>query len=96
MSTTDEEAAMPPWHKQSMPVPSWLVVAALAFLGPGDAMVASAWSGPDYTDLGQQVEELTERVEALSEQVEALHSTDGEVANVLAEVVRARDERRTE
>jgi hypothetical protein len=96
MSTEEEVSVKAPWHQQSMPIPSWLVVAALACLGPADTMVTAAWADPHYATLSQQVEDLAEQVESLSRQVEDLQSTDTQVAHVLAEVVRALDDRKTE
>ena len=94
--STENEALMAqptPWHLQPTPIPSWLMVVAIAFFGPGEMMVASAWPSDNYAVLADQVEELADRVDALAEQVEDLQSTDSQVAHVLAEVVRALDER---
>ena len=96
--STENEVPMPtaPWHLQPMPMPPWLVVVALAFFGPGETMVSAAWPSSDYAALSAQVEDLAERVEDLADQVDSLQRTATQVAHVLAEVVRALDERGTE
>ena len=97
MSTETEAVMTPtPWHAQATPMPSWLVVVALAFFGPGETMVSAAWPSSENAAISAQVEDLAERVEDLADQVDALQSTDSQVAHVLAEVVRALDERGTE
>ena len=81
------------WHSQSVPVPTW--VAALAFLaiGPGDTLAAQMTSHPDVAELASSLEELTAKVDGLSAKVAELGATDLDVAQVLAEVVRALDAR---
>lgn len=96
MSTdeADMNAHPPPsWHQQHLPVPSWLVLAALAFFGPGDTVAGTMLATGDYDRLAVQVETLAGQVEILADQVDELRDTDGEVAHVLAEVVRALDNR---
>ena len=95
MSTEAEVETMQPpsWHQQHLPVPSWLVLAALAFFGPGDTVAGTMLATGDYDRLALQVETLAGQVEALGEQVDELRDTDGEVAHVLTEVVRALDAR---
>ena len=93
MSTEVEQMNPPAWHQQSLPIPSWLVLAALAFVGPADTVAGSMLQSSDYQRLALQVETLSAQVETLSAQVDELRDTDGDVARVLDRVVQALDER---
>ena len=86
MSTEVEQMTPPAWHQQNLPIPSWLVLAALAFVGPADTVAGSMLQSSDYQRLALQVE-------TLSAQVDELRDTDGDVARVLDRVVQALDER---
>ena len=86
-------APIPSWHQQHLPVPSWLVLAAIAFFGPVDGAASAVFATSEYDRLAIQVETLADQVETLASQVDDLRDTDSEVAHLLSEVVRALDER---